>query len=71
MLKIELKKIIIECEHPYPDDFASHLKEALLLSLQNLDFQNGEPNHLEFINDNVSELLKAMIVEERVISSVD
>jgi hypothetical protein len=58
MLRTKKRKLIIEINHPCPEEFGKDLKEALIgaMQFQSQDFEN--PKILYFINYTLLELLK-------------
>lgn len=58
MITTKKNKLIIEINHPCPDEFNKDLKEALIgaMQFQSQDFEN--PKVLYFINFTLLELLK-------------
>lgn len=64
MIKIEENKVIIEFKNMYSIDLCEQIKESIILAIQNLDYKNGDPEHIEFITGNLSELLKHLVIQE-------
>lgn len=58
MIKIEEGKLIIEINHPCPEEFSSDLKEAIIGTMQYQDVIIIDPNKLHDINCTLLELLK-------------
>lgn len=58
MVQKENKKLIIEIEHPCPEDFHRDLKEAIVDAIRYQSQDYGIPEHLHFVNYTLLELLK-------------
>lgn len=51
MVNIENEKVIIEINHPFPDEFVSELKLSIISALQNREL-NELTNFMEFQDTN-------------------
>lgn len=58
MIRIEDRKLIIEMNHPCPDEFHKDLKEAIIGTMQHQDIRVINPLELHDINCTLLELLK-------------
>jgi hypothetical protein len=60
MVKIENEKLIIEIEHPCPEEFKCDLKDAIIRTIQYQSQDFGTAKELHQINYTLLELLKNM-----------
>jgi hypothetical protein len=58
MIRIEEEKLIIEINHPCPEEFQKDLKEAIIGTMQYQDVRVIDPSKLHDINCTLLELLK-------------
>jgi hypothetical protein len=58
MVRIEENKLVIEINHPSPDEFKKDLKDAIINSMQNQHSEGIDPEELGATNYTLLELLK-------------
>ena len=58
MIRIQDDTLILEINHPCPEDFKIDLKEALFFSLQHQDHIMADPEYLNSVRVTLLELLK-------------
>jgi hypothetical protein len=58
MVRIEKEKLIIEINHPCPNEFRADIKEAIIGAIQNLDYRATVREEFHLINHTLLELMK-------------
>jgi hypothetical protein len=60
MVRIEKNMLVIELEHPSPDDFLKDLKRAIIEVIQSQAGENLDLKDVYFLNYTLLELLKGL-----------
>jgi hypothetical protein len=60
MVRIEKDKLVIELEHPSPDDFLKDLKRAIIEVIQSQAGETLDLKDIYFLNYTLLELLKGL-----------
>lgn len=58
MISIKENKIVIEINHPSPEEFHKDLKESIIGAIQYQTHDSGDQEKIHFVNFTLLELLK-------------
>ena len=64
MVTISANNISINLPNEDSAQYIEHLKEALLIAIQQLDYESCPPDQAQFVNYHLGDLLKQLCVKE-------